>query len=305
MRLSEMYYTIRDALDHWIEPTFQEERQKNGAPLLYICNNMRRIFNLLTPIKWLPEVEQCLYELEKVSPAMVNGKLHYLNSNDCNKILTPLATLHLKLDAMRSMCETLGMNSDSDGFDVKLPPNITLSDAAQCIADLDMVFSQCPIFPNDNQIRFSGVDIGSTWLTFVVVGATIAATLRAVAELADKVIILRSHQLSYKQEQEHLRSIELSNDILESLVSAHKAALDKMTATAVQELSAEYGVTENEDRERLRMSLDRLGKWIDRGMEIHASIGAPKETKLLFPSIERQSLPQEIIKALGEANKDE
>lgn len=306
MRLSEMYYTIKNTLNHWVEPSFREEDQKGSLPSLYMCNNMRGVFDSLLPVVFLPEVEECLSEISKTLPSNIaDGKPHYFSHGECNKVRSAISRLHFELSAMCSMCETLGMDEDSEGFDVKLPPNISLGDAAQCLTDMDIVFSQCPIFPDDGQIKFSGVDIGSTWLTFVVIGAGIAGTLRVVAELVDKAIALRSHRLAYRQEEEHLRSIQLSNDIIESIIAAHKAALDKMVGDTIQELSDSHNVTENEDKERLRLSLDRLGKWIDRGMEIHAGINAPTETKLLFPPIEKQSLPQEIIKALGEAEKEE
>ncbi len=305
MRLSEMYYAIKHVLIGWVEPTFQEQKQKNGAPSLYSCENMRYICGLLDSVRFLPEVKECLLDLKKHSTAMVEGKTHYLENADCTKIRSTLNKLRSRLSAMRSMCETLGLGNESEGFDVKLPPDITLGDAAQCMADLDTVFSQCPILPEGTQIQFRGVDIGSTWLTFVVGGTLAVAVARVIAELVDTVIAVRSHQLAYKQEDEHLRTLKLSNDVLESVTLAHKAALDKMKDTAIEELSAKYEVTENEERERLRMSIDRLGKWIDRGMEIYANINAPEETKLLFPPIERQSLPQETIKALNETSESE
>lgn len=305
MRLSEMHYRIGNVLDNWIKPVIQEKTEPgNGSPF-DTCENAVAICNLLTPIQYLPEVKECLRQLRDVSLDMVNGNPHYLDFSDCNRIIGSVDRLHGKLTAMYNMCEMLGMNREAEGFDVKLPPNITLRDAAQCMEDLDLVFSQCPAFPSDNQIKFSGVDIGSTWLTFIIAGAGIAAILRTVAELVDKAIAIRYHQMKCREEQERLRSLQLSNDMIEPVVAAHKAALEKMTADAVQELSAKHGVTENEEQERLRVSLDRLVKWMNRGMEIHAGINAPEETKLLFPPIERQSLPQEIIKALGEAKQDE
>lgn len=305
MRLSETYYIVKNALDHWIEPNFQELKQRGGMPSLYGCAEMIDIFKLLEPIRFLPDVDECLYIIESISPSLAERKTLYMDSDARNKIVSSLNMLNIKLEAMRSMCETLGIERDSDGFDIKLPPNIELADAAQCMEDLDILFSKCHIFPDDTQIKFSGVDIGSVWMTFVVIGAGAVATIRIIAELVDKAIAIRSHALAYKQEEEKFRTLKLENDVLEHVIHAHSVALKKITEDIVEELSEYNGVTEHEDQERIRMSVERLEKWIGRGMEIHASINAPKETKLLFPPIERQSLPQEIIKALADTGKDE
>ena len=61
------------------------------------------------------------------------------------------------------------------------------------------------------------------------------------------------------------------------------------------ELAEEHNITNPEDLGRLRNSIQLMADWMDKGMEVYASVQAPEETKAVFPPIEKQTLPEGII----------
>lgn len=300
MRLNEMYYLVWDTIDRWFEPKFDEIRRAPKVDANY-CDNLTSFVELLSPLGILPSVKGGLDTICGLSQDVYTGKRVFLSSSDVSTVKKTVTKIYQSLLAMKEMCETLGVEPRKEGFDVKLPPDITLQDLSKLTKDINTVFSQCPLLRDgDGIIQLNGVDVGSKWLVFTVVGAGFAGILSKLADLVDKVVVIRSHWLTCKEQEERVRILKLSTDILESTVSTNIAIMDKFKENAIEELSEKYGVTDHEERGRLKHSLDILSEWSNKGMEIYAAIGAPAEVKAVFPTVEKQALPAEAIKMLGE-----
>lgn len=155
--------------------------------------------------------------------------------------------------------------------------------------DINTVFTQCPILRIEGGVKLYGVDVGSIWLVFGIIGAGVV-TLRALAELVDKAIIIRSHWLTCKEHEERFRAISLKNDLLESFVDAHTKLIKMVTEEAADELARMYDITDQEEKNRIKLSLDYLEHWMQRGVEFYAAIGAPDEVKAVFPPVDKQRL---------------
>lgn len=68
----------------------------------------------------------------------------------------------------------------------------------------------------------------------------------------------------------------------------------------VEELEKEIEPLANgEEKGKAEKSIEKLGKWMDRGMQIYSAIDAPKEAKNIFPEqSEMINLPDDLIKLL-------
>lgn len=198
----------------------------------------------------------------------------------------------------------LGVESNSQGFDVKLPPNFTLTETVQCMKDLDKILSQCPLFPDDEQIQLKGLNLGSSWLIFSIIGGT-PRTIKAIADLVDSAIIIRSHYLTCKQQEKNARTFRLSNDLIESLSKVHNAMLNSTLETVTKNLSDSYNIENPEDSERLKLSLKMLSDLMSPGMEIYAGINTPAETKALFPPVATQKLATNATGLLSEKSTED
>ena len=80
----------------------------------------------------------------------------------------------------------------------------------------------------------------------------------------------------------------------------HLARHLETTMVKLVELAEEHNISDPEDLGRLRNSIQLMADWMDKGMEVYASIQAPEETKAVFPPIEKQTLPEGIIGLLTE-----
>lgn len=209
-----------------------------------------------------------------------------------------------------SLGDSMGFSDIETGFDIKIPSSLNLSQTARCIGDLDKIFNQCPLLNIEGQkIEFKSVDTGSFWLEFMIVATGTATLLTVFAKVVDKCVTIASHIVTTKSQEEQFRTLELQNDLLESMIKSHQEITKVMEQRAVTALEEEIGITlENEDRERTVFCLDRLSDWMSKGMEIYANIESPKEIKDLFPPQEKQQRiqsPKVQIPVSNEHNDDE
>lgn len=303
MRFQELYHIISEKVDKFRDPKFVN--RSDGS---IVFRNAHYVYDYLLSLKELPGFQFVALEYLEIfrknqmpirddvimSVEMYNAIQHYLDG------------VRLAVRSVKATFEDVGISEREYGFDIKLPPNVTLRDLSVLIKNLDSVFSQCPLFRRDDgQITYSGVDVGSAWLTFIVIGAGAIYILNKLAEFVDKCFIIRSHWLTCKQQEESLRRLKLSNDILNELENKNQAILEKAKEQVVSELAASNDIVDPEDNERLKYAMNVFIEQMNKGMEIYACVGAPQEIKAIFPAVETQALPDTALKMLTASNDSE
>ena len=307
MRLREMYYTIHGVLENWVEAKFIERKQPGTRDVVFSFENAQEILSLIEPLSMLPAVQERINKIIATSPKFKTDATPYITDPGVELICKCLELIHDDLSAMADMCVVLGIEENSVGFDVKLPPNITLAELSECAKDLNHIFTQCPLLHSDDEeIRLNGVDIGSMWLTFTIIGVGAASfyVLNNLAAMVDKVIAIREHAQVLKQQEELAQRAGIKDDMLRTIVDTNMTVIKALKNNAVKELATEKDISSPEDIERIRMSLDMLKEWMDKGMEVYSAINAPDEVKAAFPPVEMQRLPDFTAKIL-EAHNDE
>lgn len=306
MRTQEMFYIVNHALEHWVDPVFVENR-KNGAVESYICRNASQVVSMLNTLTRFSSIKEKIDIIYDTNNTFYSGKPGALTLSEERAIENAMSEIKRELQTMRSACEALGVERESSGFDIKLPPGMTLAELADCTKDLNNVFSQCPLFQSDDEkIQFRGVDVGSAWLTFSVIGASVALTyyiLNNLAAFVDKLLAIREHCALCRKQEELARTSRLKNNLLENVIDANKAIVKQLMQTAAEELADKAELSDPEAVERIRGSMELLKKWLDRGMEVYAAIDVSPEVKAAFPPVEQQSLPDVVVKALTESIK--
>lgn len=303
MRIQEMFYLVNHALETWVDPESSERRNRNNGEIVaYYCKNAHEFVKFLEPLRPFPEIAEQIEIIYSTHDTFYKGTPGALTPEDWVKICSASRRIKSSLLTMRSMCTALGLEQDSSGFDIKLPPNISLAELAECTKDLNNIFVRCPLLHNENEeIKLRGVDVGSMWLTFTIIcvgGATAFYVLNNLAAMVDSIIAIREHQAVLKQQEELARQAGLKSEALQSIVDANREITKSLVQDAAKKLAAENEITAPEDIECLRGTLDMLKEWVDKGMEVYAAIDTPSEIKAAFPPLERQALPNFEIKEL-------
>lgn len=302
MRVQEMYYLVNNALKTWVDPAYAATKSHSGDIVSYSCKNAPALVELLEPLRPFPEIEEQIEIIYSTHDTFYKGVVGPLTSGEWKKICSATQKIKSSLLTMKSTCEALDLELDSSGFDIKLPPNISLAELSECTKALNNVFLQCPLLHNGNEeIKLRGVDVGSMWLTFTIISvgsATFFYVVNNLAAMVDKIIVIREHLAVLKQQEELARQTGLKNEAFQSIVEANKAITKTLVRNAAEELAAKNDITTPDDIEHIRGSLDMLKEWMDKGMEVYAAVGAPKDVKSAFPLLEKQALPNFEAKKL-------
>jgi len=205
-----------------------------------------------------------------------------------------------KLQAIIDVYESFGFEEQEIGIDVKLPDG-DFSEFIGNVRSLEFIINQCPVLKReDGEIKFSNVDVGSTWLSFFVIGGGALMLAKSFAALLDKAIILKSHYTQTKMQEEQLRAMKLGNDTLEASLNTFKLLNENYMDDALDALEKEGEPYKNgEERDKTKKTLEKLIDLLDKGVEIYSSASSPKEIQLLFPTLETEKLlTSEDIKLL-------
>jgi len=303
MRLREVFAICIDANNTWVDLSF-EEKKGAGDIKYYVLKNIVDIKKCLEKLDRIKAFSVYIEAIRKTSIAFEQSKgTAYFDGSAKNSLNSAYNRLRDKILTIAEVSESIEYEHNNNGFDVKLPPNMSLSDLSKCAKDLDQIFSTCPLLKKHNSIiSFSSVDVGSVWLTFLVTGSSVALILSMVAALIDKAIIIRSHQLTAKEAEEKVRSLALGNEMLETTKRIYNEMGAALLEKECKTLAEKNDISDPEDFERLKHSTKLLAEWMGKGMEIYASIQATPETKATFPPIETQSLPDKAISLLTDGS---
>ncbi len=308
MRLSEVYFICKNALDNWVEPEFKEH-ERRGFPSDYTLQNIDPLRDVINPLRQV----DCLRE----TITAIGDKLHDLDEAPRHEYFdgskkadgnNQIQQLKRQLITICDLYESMGLSIEDGqtGFDVRLPAGISLEEISRCTHDLDLILNKCPIFSNiESTVSFSRTDVGSVWLTFVVVGAAAFGFLEALAHLIDQAIIIRSHHLTAKEQEARVRELGLGNEAAESLTKVYTEMNEKLLENAIQALAQEHDIDNPEEQERVRAAIKTLSDWMDKGLQIYPSLSAPQEVKAVFPPVERQSLREAEIKMLTSSAQED
>lgn len=195
------------------------------------------------------------------------------------------------------------------GIDIKIPKCNSLKEYIGYLKEIDFIFSQCPyLLHHEEEIKFDNVDVGSQWLAFVVIGTTGAFyILNSFAKLIAKAIEIKSNILVCKQQEENLEEMRQKNEVGQEVIDAFKKLKQMDMDKCVEDLEKDIGeLNDNEERDKVKRSIESLVYMMEKGVEIYSSIETPKEIKALFPfQKDTVVLPDNILKLIEDKKKKE
>lgn len=216
------------------------------------------------------------------------------------------------IECIISLYEMMGFKPESiTGLDIKLPIPSDFSEFRNNIDDLEFIFTKCPFFQHESEkLKFQNVDIGSTWLTFAIVGISVTAgsiLLNNIAAFIDKCMIIRSHNQTIQKQKFDLEQDESYVDDREIIIKYLNQTYKKTVDIAIKELEeiTNHKLADGDERGRTEQAFDRLGKLIDKGLQIYSTIDSPEETKALFEPLEMKYLEIDKQLKLLEKKDDE
>lgn len=308
MRLYGMYYTCKKHIEYvknmkvTNKTTAREATWsiKSWAERSKVLNELAKMKPLRTPAREVYEAIPVVYRDQDEFD--ISGTVK-------DRFVAARGKLIVAMETVIDMYETINPKKviDEDyGFDIKMPEFDDLGEFSKCMEDLDFVMKQCPYLNDkDGQIKYGSIDVGSTWLTFIIVGVGATTVMTNLAKIVDIAIKIKSHITTVKMQEEALRSVEIRDEIAAEVLDAYKKANRILTQNSVAELERELReLKDGEEKDRAGKTLEKLGYWMDKGMQIYSSIDAPVEIKDVFPlQQETNFLSDDLIKLLENKEK--
>ncbi len=309
MRLYNIYYLCKEYEDTFLKFSI---RQTNISDV-YKVENWEGYTEGLSIIRQIVFLQPYVDALYDIVPVFVRGKKQpEIDSVTRNALLASNKGILNKMQAIIELYESLNLGEEFDGVDIKIPKCNSLGEYISYLKDIDFIFEQCPFLQHkDGTIKFKNVDVGSQWLTFLIVAAsgTAAVTyiLNNLAMLLDKAVQLKSHLINLREQEEIVRSKKLGNDALESSLEIFEDLKKHYLAEAVNELetnNTENPLKDGEERGKVEKSLEKLCGLLEKGVEIYASIGTDKDIQILFPALgDKTELPGDILGLIEDKEK--
>lgn len=240
--------------------------------------------------------EISIFPFDYVNPVKVNKKT-------LEKILIAREHLLFAIHCIAHLYRNMELDTkEIIGLDIKLPANHDFTEFKNNIDDLEFIFTKCPFFQHESEsLKFQNVDVGSTWLTFFVVGASIVTgsiLLNNVAAFIDKCLTLRSHYITIEKQKKELEHDNIDRAEKEKMISYLNRTYQKTVDTAIKELEeiTNHDIEDGDERIRSVQAFERLERLLGKGLQIYSTIDSPEETKALFKPLEMKYL--EINKQL-------
>ena len=259
----------------------------------------------VTKLLEIPLFEREASELiERIPSFYRTSKIFDVSNEEWNKISKAQMTLLKKMENVIEIYQMTGQEMEEKcGVDIKLPQYSDFSEFAKYISDLELIFTKCPFIKNEEEkLEFENVDIGSTWLTFFVVGSVAVVggsiLLNNIAAFIDKCIVIRSHYLTIQKQKVDLDKEKRTEEEKKVILKYIEEMYMKNVDFEMQELENLTHVTlkDPEERSRALLTINKMGELIDKGLQVCASLNSPSETKALFEPLEMKYI--EISKGL-------
>ena len=175
---------------------------------------------------------------------------------------------------------------DSHSIGVKLPPRLDLKQTADTIRDLDKLLQQALVNSDtEGTITLQGFDRGSEWLE-IGLGSTKALTF--FSKMVQFYFNVKEKGVEIEGKREAIRAMKLKNDLVEEV---NKSLTEELETYREQESNKLLG-DNNEQNERIKLSLDLLKTLMDKGLQIQPSLSSPEEIKLSFSPPELEQMRQ-------------
>lgn len=187
--------------------------------------------------------------------------------------------------------------ADPYSVSVKLPEVKSLEEMASVIKTVDRAFSQGIVNEVGGKVEIETVEPGSVWL-IICLGAPIAVTV--IGALVWAGVVIAKQRNSNLLIEKEINKRDLQNEFVKDLVNANKKLIDTLVESEAKLIQDENFQGNNEQLERIKLSILSFADIIQKGGEVHPALHAPDAVKVAFPPANNMHLIESRTKKLTE-----
>ena len=278
------------------ELNFEYKENPNNVTHFTKLTGLRKALNKLETTGLLTEE---IKEFRSTAIFTTNKDNVTLNTAEARQLKIKLDNLIRLVGSLNSSFEEIGGEVSENSISIKLPEITDFDDLSKFSSDFHKILTQAIVNDEINgQVRIDSVENGSIWLD-VYLGTTAAVTLIGSLTWSAAVIFkkIKEGQLI----EQHVTSLKIKNDSLKEIQEKQKQALDLMIEAEAKSLYDEsFEGNDNEQIERLKLSVKMLSSLIEKGAEIQPALNQPEKVTNLFPDMKKLNIIESRIKKLEE-----
>lgn len=295
MKIKELKVLLKEV---YAQLTFKYEETKQGNNLVSVFSELNQFRDSLNKLETTGLFIKEIDILRKSGIYTTAQDFVNINAGEGRQLKKQIEDILRIIESVKDSIAQIGGESESDSISIKLPDLTDFKDLSDISRDFHKILSQTIINDQINgQVRIDNVENGSIWID-VYLGTAAAVSLVGGLAWAASVIYKKINE--GRIIEEHVRSLKIKNDSLKEIQEKQKEALDLMIEAEAKNLHSEnYEGEDNEQIERLKLSIKMLSNLIDKGAEIHPALNQPESVKNLFPKRNELELIESRIKKLN------
>lgn len=302
MRLYTMYYLCKVKRD-----VFRNVKGKQTAPNTdeYEIDRWAEIRKGIDDLYAIESLRAYLDNVYHTVPTPYKY-LDYVNfdRNMLTIFINSLDKLNIAINTIIKLYESLGYEESENNLEIRLPEGLELNEMSKLTDDLNFVFQQSPFIEREQgNGKILKTDVGSIWL--VLIGSS--AFLTSVGYMVNISVKARADFIAIRQSEAMLGEMKIKEELLDEIKQSFIEQKNIIMEKHISELSEKTGkkIKDGEEQGKAIACLERLDKWLDRGMQIYASIDTPREIQTLFPEQpELKLLNKDQMKYIEEKKAD-
>lgn len=292
MHLTDLSEELRKAL-----PTIQISARAMtiGNSSQYFLDSLPVLLKGLKTVRAL-DLSLLNHYIDELTPILIGknpkSDTTSLSLTDYNRATELVKSLHTSIMSLIAYAEQVGRKSE-DTLKVKLPHFDTFDQFGKICTELKHAI-EFPIYDSNTEgkVEIKTAEPGSIIL-FINVGTLGALSLIGAICLA--AIKIRSEYVKTSMTLQHVKTLQLKNEMIEELTSATKQQLKNMTAAEAKEIAdGYYDASDPEKLKRLELSIKTVSDLIDKGALL-APADPNSSVQKAFPSSE------DLLSLIGKA----
>lgn len=294
MRLNQIYNIVRDNYESVSKFT---GTQTGNSPQIFQIDSWGDCFESLEELVSIKALKTDVDKIFSFSPVLLEYKKSIsVEAALYNKLIKAFKELSGKMKAIMELYESMGMEEKKCGFDVMLPYEESFDKFTSNITQFNKFLTTCPATCSSN-IKLTGSDVGSTWLTFAIAGMPALLALGKFVKYAMEIRLLNLQCLQAKQT---IRINDRAEALLDNLDKNYNDLIESQSSAIATEIQNETEWKAPEDHKKIAEAIKILGDLMSKGLELHPSLDSPEDVTAAFPKAETQKLPVFAPKYLEE-----
>jgi hypothetical protein len=283
MRLKQMLYVLEENVDKL--SVLVQQIAGTGSPGTYRVSDFQQAVRAAKAIEGTGALTDDALRVfiardivQSASPEIT------VSAEQCQSFSSAVQQLKVRAEALRDALRSLFQERKEFTVDIQLPPSRDLGDLEDTTDDLHKALSQSLVNSYiGGTVTLEGFDRGSLWLE---IGLGSAAAHMFLGGMLGLLVEWRESRVRLAQFDTMVKDIQIQSQDKQRMRAAYLHQLDAAYEVSLGNLMRSGGIpeTDNEQWARVKYCLETLGRLVDKGMEVHPDLMAPKEQRDRFPS---------------------